>query len=243
MFETLDSFIKSFGFGWSRTRVPTRSSRQRWPLVHQDFVFSKNKIILFKVVGTLDDVHEKSQGAWIIRFFWNLLSTAAVEIGLAMEPQCGFESAAEVVWHETVDERVDAAVAVSQQVKGDSHVFLGTGTRTWQHIEAGQNVVDEIRRPTDGEQHHHRHQHLDHLSMKWFNFKCYRSGFPLMFATHLGFETWSAMKLTCLAVRWSLCPRDWHLLELVFDSAWLRKLLALLLDLLVSNDGITFQPV
>jgi len=48
-------------------------------------------------------------------------------------------------------------------VKGDSHVFLGTGTSTRQEVKTGQHVVNQIRSPANAEQNDHRHQHFHHL--------------------------------------------------------------------------------
>jgi len=49
----------------------------------------------------------------MISYTHHLRFTAAEEKCLAVETQGGFEPSAEIVRHETVNERVDAAVAVS----------------------------------------------------------------------------------------------------------------------------------
>ena len=47
----LDSFEKSFDFGWNRTRVTTIASRQRWPLGHPAQNIQKNlKIFILNCV-------------------------------------------------------------------------------------------------------------------------------------------------------------------------------------------------
>lgn len=112
---------------------------------------------------------------------------------LGPEPQSSLESAPEVARHEPVDERVAAAVDVRQQVavdrreterrgneamrnnrssqqvksvklQGDSHVLLRSGPGDGQQLEAHEHVVDEVRRPADGEQDDHSDQHLHHLT-------------------------------------------------------------------------------
>ena len=58
---------KSFGFGWNRTRVPTRASLQRWPLGHPNKRFKKiEEIFIFAHV----DQHRESIQS--LRIFKNL---------------------------------------------------------------------------------------------------------------------------------------------------------------------------
>ena len=78
------------------------------------------------------------------------------------------EALTEVLGHEGVDDGVDAAVEVSHEREGLTHVFEIAEVEAVQYVKGNQDVISEVWSPADDEENDNRHQHLDHLKNKAF---------------------------------------------------------------------------
>lgn len=56
-------------------------------------------------------------------------------------------------------------------LQGYPHVLHRAGSGAREELETHKDVIDQGRRPADGEKNHNSHQHLDNLSIRYRQMK------------------------------------------------------------------------